>query len=846
MTKNRHELPRKKPGRNAKDEIAEDLPTLEPVADDLPTLPLADDDLPTLEAIEPEPEVASGPVQVAIQAGGEANFDQVVAITVAAMDKKLVPDAVRPVLQRQLAKGGAALRHRRVLVRFAGDAMVGTAAKDLVAELLKPHVPLLAVVRRGFGDETVCTGTMPEVKVAISDAAGGLKIEVTTGELDPIDLPLALASHLPTVHQRAHGKKVVFSFTGKGKPDSGLRAELAKSLQAAGCVRAAIGERVLFDRELLDRVQCTLAGDTLTIAVTPADDEATTIDALSQVLPGQAGLVQGRVVALRFARPAASACDFCVEFGKKHGAERIELHGAADAEVLWPKLVTAVAGAEVTLRLVASGRSRAAVLATFRREVGDHVATTKGKPVLVDWPQGFAVDGEVETVLREAAGRLGAKALALSVGGEQREPFWPEPVRCAQDGDRYSVQLDSEAGKAAELQRAIDRRLPAVKAGFRGKAVRVQLVGAAAVSRTLLRALCQAIEAAGAMRLEVDEGGQVDVLLPPLLAIAKSAGDTFRITAMVDGRDATQQQKALARELEAAALPATAQVVIGPSVVAEALASAVLQKGVARLVLDGQAPVQLHPPLFGVCERKGTAVKLVVNAGADAAMVQRQFERERQGMLHGLGTLAGATVTLRWTNGEPASPTVQAVCEAIVGKKPSKVLLDPGHGEPLLLHPVAAAKPAPLPAAAPVLAAPSAAPGAPAVPPVTPLATGGGSLLTLLGRRDESVPPLVVLGVAAGNDPAHLAAVEAELQAHLPRFRGRSVLLVPRAGQLDVPVRKPDALVALLSRVVPTTAAATLVFRGPDAQGRPHFQVLQSTLRALPVGATFGDPRQLR
>ena len=38
-------------------------------------------------------------------------------------------------------------------------------------------------------------------------------------------------------------------------------------------------------------------------------------------------------------------------------------------------------------------------------------------------------------------------------------------------------------------------------------------------------------------------------------------------------------------------------------------------------------------------------------------------------------------------------------------------------------------------------------------------------------------------------------------------------------------------------------AAATLVFGGPDALGGPHFQVLHSNLRALPVGGTFGDPR---
>ena len=68
-------------------------------------------------------------------------------------------------------------------------------------------------------------------------------------------------------------------------------------------------------------------------------------------------------------------------------------------------------------------------------------------------------------------------------------------------------------------------------------------------------------------------------------------------------------------------------------------------------------------------------------------------------------------------------------------------------------------------------------------------------------------------------------------------------MVVLQQNGVDAPVRKPDAMVEMLRRVLPTTAAATLIFRGPDAQDRPHFQVLHSTLRALPIGATFFDPR---
>jgi len=153
--------------------------------------------------------------------------------------------------------------------------------------------------------------------------------------------------------------------------------------------------------------------------------------------------------------------------------------------------------------------------------------------------------------------------------------------------------------------------------------------------------------------------------------------------------------------------------------------------------------------------------------------------------------------------------------------------------------PPAPVGPPPLPAAVAAAPAPVSA-AAPAVAAV------GGGHLTLLGRRDDSVPPMILLGVAAGTDAAHLAAIEAELQANLPRFRGRSVLIVPRQNGQDVPVRKPDAFVEVVRRVVPNGAAATLLFRGPDAQGRPHFQVLHSSLRALPVGSVFADPRVRR
>lgn len=831
MTKNRHELPRKKPGRDKKEEIAEELPTLEPVADDLPTLEPLADDLPTLEAVE-EPIVETGPVKTTFAAAGEAAFDTLVTLEIAAMDKKAVPDAVQAALPARATAAAAKLRHRRVVVRCTGEAVVGTAAKDAIAAILKPHAPLLLVIRRGFGDETVHTGKLPEVAVTATEQNGITKVDVATGELEPIDLAIALEPHLKKLLAAANGKRVTFVFTGKGKPDSSLRAQLTKDLQAAGARRLAIGERVLFDKDLADRVRCSVAGDVLKLVVTPADDDATTQDALAMVLPEHAAACKGKQVRLELPKANAVARTGGVDWAKKNGAARIEVVVAGgESEVVWPLLITVVAGNELTLRLVPNGRSRAAMLSALRAEAPTHVAATKGKVVVLDWPAGTALDGDAEAAAREVAALLQPKSLACTLGGEHREPFLPEPVTCSSQGDQFTLRLDSEAGKPLELQRAVDRRLPGHVKAFRGKSVRVQVAGAAAMSRTLLRSVCGAIEAAGAMRLEVEEGSAVDVLLPPMLTIARGAGDAVTIRALVDGRDAVQQVKAMQREIDAAGLSANASVTVAASAASEAVAVAVMRKGAAKVVLDGPAPVQIHPPLFGAPDKKGNNVRVAVQAGADVTMVSRQLERELPGLLGSLGALATATVTLAWPGADAQGAPCVALVGALVAKKAAKVVIERAPGNTEQMHPVVQK-----PVAPPVAAAASAiAPAAPLVPDST--------LVTLLGRRDDAVPPMVVLGIAAGTDEAHLAAVEAALLAHGSRFRGRSILIVLRNAGADVPVRKPDALVALLTRVVPATAAATLVFRGPDAQGRPHFQVLHSMLRALPVGATFGDPR---
>ncbi|HEX5050994.1 MAG TPA: hypothetical protein VFZ65_04420 [Planctomycetota bacterium] len=856
-SKHRHGLPRRKPELPAKNEIDTELPELEPVDDDLPVLQPVDEDLPTLEP------VGDGPIQITCAASDEATFDTVLTVKVAPMDKQAVLDAVEAPLRRAASAAASQLRHQRVLVHFTGDAMIGSAVKDLVARVMQVHKPLKACVRRGFGDESVHEGALPQVKVATTEQAGTRVVEIATGDLEAVDLPMALQAHLGQLTTAARGKKFELRFTGSARPDAGVRDMLTKVLQEAGAARAAVGERALFDVDWHRRVKVERIGGAATVSVTPADDEATTIEALSMVLPQHAGDFAGAIVRLQFARePRAAELGQCVESCRAAKPARIELAGAGEPQVVWPAVLAVLDGRETTVRVQPNGRSRAAVLAAFGREVGEHSATTKGKAVVVDWPAGFALDDEVANCLAQAIPTLAARTLACTVGGEEREPFVPAPASVSVNKGVHVLRIDSEAGKPPELQRAVDRCLRANGNELRGAAVRVQIVGAGAVSRTMMRSVCDSIEAAGAMRLEVDDHGTVDVLLPPMLAITRSGGDAVRITAVAGGRDAAQEELALQRELDAAQLPAGAQVSVVASATSaattEAILVALVARGAARVVLDGPAAVQVHPPLFAAPEKKGGAVRVTAQPDADESMLVRQVEREMPGLLAKLGAVSTATVTIVWPRADAGGEPFQKCLQALLARKPAKVMLDRGDAGPEQVHPAPVPVPKPVqvptpvqvprPAAAAARAPDAAASGAaaPTAAPAPKVDASGPSLITLLGRRDEAVPPIVLLGVEHGADPMHIAKVEAQLQEHLPRFRGRCVLLVMRRGDADVPVRSDGPLLSALRNLVPTTAAATLVFRGPDAQQRPHFQVLHSTLRALPAGGVFADPRQRR
>lgn len=834
MTKHGHGLPRKRPGRSAKDEIDAELPELEPI-DDLPELePI--EDLPELEAIEED----AGPVKGSCTESEEDGFDTVVTLEVPDMSKKEVLDAIEGPLERIAGSFATMLRHKSVLVRFAGDGLVGSAVKAVVADKLGAQKPLRVVVKRGFGDEVVHEGALPTVEVSCEEGDGAIRVTVATGDCEQLDLPVAMASHVVALVQRASGGRFVFRFRGEAKPDSATREALATALRDGGARSVAVGARVIFDLDVEEQVQCSVSGAAVSLLIGIDAEDEDAIDGLSLVLPRYRDQLDGKRVRFQFARRSQAVQEFCVAYARDAGATHVEVGEAGDAEVVWPPLISIRAGKEVELRLTPGGRARAAVLAAFVRECAEHHDDTAGKDVVVDWPQDFELDVEAVEVLHEACKAMAPRRLSCTINGDLREPFVPTPLHCGEGGEVERVVVETEAGKPKELQRAIDRRLPAHLSRLAGRAVRVEAHGDAPLSRTLRDSLCGAVAEAGPSRLELAEGGVVDVMLPPMIE-ATEEGDRLIVSSDPCGRDAVQQQRAVSRELEGVEVSLKA-VLVEESPVARRIADYALEQGASRVVLGGAEPMQIHPPLFELAEKKGKQARLVVAPTGDAAMDARMVDAELPARLEEIGALAGATVTISWPDGEASGAAATKLLEAVVGKRPAKVLFDRGDAEHVQLHPApsaeghqalseAAAQPSSAPSAAGTAAAPAAGGGA------------QGGLLTMLQRIDNMDPPVVVVGVVDGEEDAHLAAVLGELEAASRGFVGRAVLLVPQRDGVDAPVRRSTRLSALLAQAVSQAAAATLVYRGPDDQGRDHFLTLHSAVPRLPPGATFADPR---
>ncbi|MCA8949130.1 MAG: hypothetical protein KDE27_06495, partial [Planctomycetes bacterium] len=577
-SKHRHGLPRKRPGRSKQQDIDAELPTLE-----------------ATDAAELEP-VEDGPVQVTCE-GGESEDEAVLAVEVPAMDKQAVAAAVEGPLRAAVARHAGTLRYREVVVRFGGEALIGSAMKDVVKDIVGAQKPVKITVKRGFGDEVVHEAPLPQLEVATSEVDGVTTARIATGELERDDLPRFFTPVLEALAADASGKRLQLEFDGC-RPDAELRDRIAERLRAAGAVRVALGARVLFDRELTDRCRVEDEGDEVVVRIDPATDPAITGEAMETVLPDHALSCAGKTVRVHWQKsPDNGEGDHFVRLVSQFAPEHIEFAVAGgEPKVVWPGVLEVVAGAEVVLRVRPHGRSHSEVLAALPHELADLEGELRGSVAVVDWPKLFVIDDETERCLADAMAEVGPRRVACTVAGEDREPFLPPPVALAVEPELCTVTLDTDAGRPAELVRAIERALPKFTSRLAGKPARVAIRGEAPATRTLLRAILDRVVDAGPTRLELEDHGPVDVLLPPLLKVARSGEHDVRIEADPADRDAAQVELALNRELDELGLPKAAVVTLVPSALDQALLAALIERGADSVVTT--SGTQLYPEVL--------------------------------------------------------------------------------------------------------------------------------------------------------------------------------------------------------------------------------------------------------
>lgn len=799
-------------------------------ADDLPELEPIDD---ALDSLEPIVEDKSG-IVVTITAASDKAFDTAVQIQVPEMDKKAITDALPAPLERALASATNSLRWRRVVVTFGGDAMIGSSARDAVAQALRAHKAARVIVRRGYGDENVHEAAPPKANVTTRQDGNSLHIEVQSFELESADLPGAMTGDLEKLVAAVRGKAVTMSFTGAA-PDAAFAQHLHHALADAGAVRGTLGGKLLFDRDLEARVQISGNASEAKLAVTPADDPAVTAAALELVLPGARSQLAGRRVRVAFTGrgPQPQELEHLQALVAAAKPTRIELdHGSAEADILWPPLLQLQdRDGQVQIAVAPNGRAPAALPAAFAREARALARVLAGKAVTIHFPADLTLDAALERgCVHDAIGGQGCKSVHCTFGGDHREPFLPPPVTitAGKDGLRM-IAIDVDSGKPPEVIRAIERRLR-THGELKGQRVRIGFTGSSAPSRTLLRSAVDEVLRGGATRVELEDRGKVDVLVPALLTIQKD-GDSARISGQAGGRDEAQVQTAMARELDAGGVAAGGKCIVMPGPLAETMISVLIGRGAARITLADKVPVVVHPALFAAPERKGDTLTFKA-IPTDPAAAPAQATREVPMLLQKAGDLKATTLALVWPGAKDArTAPVTAVLKLLVDGKPAKVLFDNGSGKPVQVFPevVAAAAPAP--------AAPAAAPTAPAAPATTP--TVPRDPIVVLGRKDGAKPPLLMLGLDAGADAAKITG---KLDGMAGQADGRSVLLVLQKNGRDVAAADGDPVLVAVRARLDAKAAAVMVFRGP---GR-GFEVVASTTEAIAVGSKFGDPRAPR
>jgi hypothetical protein len=829
--------------------------------DDLETLPFLDE----LEDDAPVAGANIALVHVKHAPATDGAHDLCFELAVGDMDKKEVADALAVPLAAKIAELGEKLRWKRVLVLFTGSTLIPSAARDRVGALLAEAKACRVTVQRGLGDERVHEVERPGAKVAVTEPEiGRLRVAVDAAGLEAADLAGALAAELATIGPLGADKRVDVVVDGP-QPGADAVEQIRRAFASAARLSLATGggaAQVLADRALEARVRVRPdERGSVDVEIGGDGDEKASVEALQVVLRGARAQIAGKRVAVRFSGRLAQPreLDALRALASELEPGRVDVTAAAGdkAQLLWPPLVHASRlGKETTLQINPEGRNRSAMIAALQQELPSLAADIKGRNVTVDWPQHFE-DEEIERACEQSLAQQGAARVAFSYRGQQREPIVPRPIEVrAGEGGRRAVTLDTDAGAPDELVRTIERRLAG--AGLAGAAVDIAVKGSGPLSRTMRRTLLERLEAAGVGRATLDDRGNREVLLPKLLAVSPLPGGEVRVAIDVGGRSVDQLARALAEDLERAVIARGASVHL-QGTTEESVVRALVRRGAARVLLDDESGVQAHPPLFAVIARDGDSLVLRAEPALDDAVSTAQVERELPRAIAAQGDLAEVTVILEWPDARPpvGAPVARAV-EILVDAQPRALLLESGDGTAVQLHPepdVGMDTPEPWSISGEELPEPELTEPEFELVENEPEPTADAEMkldlfdleveeprpaVTILGRRPQAQPPLLMLGIDchAGD------AIEGALAAHHAEVENNRVLVVFLDRGEPTELRSDDARVAAVRTALEPHAAALLLWRDATLVAPAHFEVVASRVESLAVGARMRDPRR--
>ncbi|PIE22078.1 MAG: hypothetical protein CSA62_14335 [Planctomycetota bacterium] len=805
-------------------EAVEELEALEEI-EELPELGADEDleELPDLGGLEELEEDDSG-IEIGIGelASDEERdkYDICIEAAVPNMERAEIPAAVHRSLTRALISHAEDVRLRRVLLRFGGEAMIPSKAKEPIGEAFAPLRPLLLAVQRGYDDETVIENEMPSAELSVSEEGDTRRVIVRGGDLNPAELRIVLAQEIAKIGDEASGKSFELGYEGSYRLSDDLIQSIQETLQGAGAIRLSAAAdpgadpKLLFDRELDEVLQLREASDEdfdLLISLGKPKDTAQLEAAWDWSAAAKAEQLTGRKLRLR-----AVEDDDAQALVKKIAAlkpARLEVEGAEGNPVLvLPRLLRSVSKEDRTkIGIVPSGRDEAASIEAFQREIPLLSKVVHEHRVVVEWPEGTELNEALEkSCVEQAMLPLGPKSVAFR-SGETIIPVYPTPVQIDAQGDDCLVEIDTEAGPPKAIATALALRLESHASQLQGKCLRCEAKGNGPFSRTMKRTLIAGAQQHGATRLELRAEGFTDVLLPPLLHSNHVDEGTIRVSLDPAGRNEAQIEAGLDRELGELVLPLDGTVHITGVDPSPELLKYAIDNGAARVLLGDEQSTQVYPPLFDELSEENDDLVLRAHPTTDDEMLLRQIDRELPERLASLTAPEEKRLLLLWPGAsKPFEGPLAHAIDALKAKGPAvlRVAADE-EARPAQVHPKIVRRP-----------------------------------IEILGRRDTAEVPMRLIGIEWTDEPEEIEISVQQISAMREDLEAARVLVtfLDHDGNDAPPLPDDEPLTAAVRAALQGVAGATLLHR--EDSGQSMFETVDSKIEGLEVGQRFRDPRK--